>query len=387
MSRQRHYIIYGLCDPRTNAIRYVGQSINGLYRAREHAGDARRGEVGRKADWIRALQKVDLTYDILVLENVAEERLLDEREIHWIAFYYPTGKLLNLSRGGSVGYKALLPEVRSEVARAREARKSPEARRSVMRKANAAAVAKMMKKTPEERSRQAQVAGRAAAAVRTSEEEVEKGRRWGLAGWAKLTPEERSARGTHASHSRTPEERKRYSEAWWGSLTPEEYAKCKVGHKERAVGVGLKLRGLKGEGVERARTLRATGQSFAAIARQLGVSSGVVRTACFGTKKNNPLSKEEKAVWWTPEQRARYAEMICRRSDALRLAGAGRPKLDERQAETARSMRSAGQTLKAIAQHFKVSPGAVRTACYGYTGKGARSTRLAAQEQNGKVSL
>lgn len=80
------FLIYALVDPRSGAVRYIGKSATGMRRPNLH----RKPSVlvhdrTHKAHWIRALQKEGLTYEVDVLEVVAERKLLDEAERYWIA--------------------------------------------------------------------------------------------------------------------------------------------------------------------------------------------------------------------------------------------------------------------------------------------------------------
>lgn len=62
-------VVYGLIDPRTDEIRYVGKSLKGTKRAFQHQADcslARDGNT-RKANWIRSLKKQGLVPKIIVL--------------------------------------------------------------------------------------------------------------------------------------------------------------------------------------------------------------------------------------------------------------------------------------------------------------------------------
>lgn len=93
-------LIYGLTDPRTSAIRYVGKSTQGLLRPRAHA---RRldGDDSHKGNWLRALQAAGIAYGIVVLERVADRGLLDEAERRWIAHGRLQGwPLTNILDGG-----------------------------------------------------------------------------------------------------------------------------------------------------------------------------------------------------------------------------------------------------------------------------------------------
>ena len=93
--------IYGLVDPRTGLVRYVGKTKNGYKRAFMHQLPSKlKGDKTYKANWIRELLGVGLTYEVRVLEEVVEEDLCTA-EITWITFGLESGwPLTNLTRGG-----------------------------------------------------------------------------------------------------------------------------------------------------------------------------------------------------------------------------------------------------------------------------------------------
>lgn len=115
-------LIYGLRDPRTQEIRYVGSSKRGLARPRVHAGLARRGEPGHKANWIRSLQADGLSYEIVVLERVQTVADLTSAEMRWIALGKSAGTLTNLTDGGD---GVLNPSLESRQSRAEKLRGHP----------------------------------------------------------------------------------------------------------------------------------------------------------------------------------------------------------------------------------------------------------------------
>ena len=97
------FIIYGLCDPRTKEIRYVGKSCTGLKRPKEHLFHYQNKIKTYKNCWIRSLLKEGVSPSILVLEE-CERQLLDEREVFWINHYRRLGyKLTNMTTGGTGG--------------------------------------------------------------------------------------------------------------------------------------------------------------------------------------------------------------------------------------------------------------------------------------------
>ena len=80
------YLIYGLMDPRSLLIRYIGRSARGLARARTHRHKIPLAANTRCATWIKSLLNAGLTYDVVVLETVASSEMLNEAERWWIAY-------------------------------------------------------------------------------------------------------------------------------------------------------------------------------------------------------------------------------------------------------------------------------------------------------------
>lgn len=97
------FLIYGLTDPRTGEIRYVGQSSTGFARPSSHGSESklRSAERTYKTRWIRQLKKLGLSYDIVILEEVPGVSDLDDRERFWISRLKHVGnQLTNSTEGG-----------------------------------------------------------------------------------------------------------------------------------------------------------------------------------------------------------------------------------------------------------------------------------------------
>ncbi len=95
------YLIYGLIDPRTRMIRYVGRSSSGLTRPRQHGNPSHKNQRTHVANWIRGLEALELEFEITVLQAVDRQDQLNEAEIWWIAFGRASGwPLTNLTIGG-----------------------------------------------------------------------------------------------------------------------------------------------------------------------------------------------------------------------------------------------------------------------------------------------
>lgn len=139
-------VIYGLVDPRTLLVRYVGLASRGLKRARAHRVPSRLAERSHKSSWIKSLLAAGLDYEIVVLEETSREALCDA-ERFWIAYGRACGwPLTNLTDGGdgalnpsaetrakrSAALKGryMSPEHRARIGDAHRGRvKSPEERR------------------------------------------------------------------------------------------------------------------------------------------------------------------------------------------------------------------------------------------------------------------
>lgn len=92
--------IYGLIDPRTLMIRYIGLSSTGVRRPRSHKRPSRQGTKNHCSNWIQDLIARGLLYSITVLEETERERLADA-ERWWIAYGRASGwPLTNMTDGG-----------------------------------------------------------------------------------------------------------------------------------------------------------------------------------------------------------------------------------------------------------------------------------------------
>lgn len=96
-------LIYGLQDPETNEIRYIGKSTKGLKRPHEHKNEYSLKHSSHKNNWIKSLFAKNLMYGIVVLEEGINADQLDTREIHWIAHYKSTGAFLTNGTDGGEG--------------------------------------------------------------------------------------------------------------------------------------------------------------------------------------------------------------------------------------------------------------------------------------------
>lgn len=103
------YIIYGLTDPDTQEIRYIGKSTSGMKRPMEHKKPCNLKASSHKINWIKSLISNNKQYGIIILESTETPEELDSREIYWIAEYKARGA--NLTNGTDGGEGALGREV------------------------------------------------------------------------------------------------------------------------------------------------------------------------------------------------------------------------------------------------------------------------------------
>ncbi len=207
------FIVYGLFDPRTDTLRYVGKSASGMTRPKAHLFPSQLLRHNRRTAWIKSLAAENLAPEIVVLGEAANAESLPELEKLAIAHYREMGfDLVNGTDGGegTLGRK-LSPEAKAKISAAQKGRKrSPE----TLEKQRISAVARF-------------------AANPVTEEQLEKMR----AGLQSRSPEERLAhsksmsRATAASNRTrvwTVEARARLSEAKKasGQKPPVRTASC-----------------------------------------------------------------------------------------------------------------------------------------------------------------
>lgn len=104
MNNENKFLIYGLIDPITNEIRYIGKSEKGMGRPREHFCPYQLKIKNKKNSWIKSLKKINLIPIIKIIEICESKDLLNDREVYWISFYKQIGNnLTNMTDGGTGG--------------------------------------------------------------------------------------------------------------------------------------------------------------------------------------------------------------------------------------------------------------------------------------------
>lgn len=129
----RPWVIYGLTDPRTSEIRYVGVNFRSRARFREHISRARKVGKTHVYCWIRSLLKIGLAPNYIPLENGKGTDTWQECESRWIAKLNVNGRLCNHTKGGE-GTPGYVPtsELRTLWSKQRKGKKYPPGRKSAM---------------------------------------------------------------------------------------------------------------------------------------------------------------------------------------------------------------------------------------------------------------
>lgn len=103
--RTKTIYIYGLLDPITNQIRYVGKSKNIKARMKDHLFD-KRPKNAHKVNWVSKLQNMNLNPECIILDVTSEKDWI-YCEIWWIEYFKFLGcNLLNISKGGDDNSKS-----------------------------------------------------------------------------------------------------------------------------------------------------------------------------------------------------------------------------------------------------------------------------------------
>lgn len=94
--------IYGLVDPRTGYVRYVGKANNPTYRLSMHLTPAEIKDTSHKNSWLRGLLSDGNKPELIILQSVSKS-IWQDAERRWIAYYrsipkYP--RLTNTVDGG-----------------------------------------------------------------------------------------------------------------------------------------------------------------------------------------------------------------------------------------------------------------------------------------------
>ena len=116
------YIIYALCEPDTNEIRYIGQSSIGLKRCYQHKKPSSLAAKSHKTNWINKLLAEGKMYQVMIIETLDSPEKLNEREMFWISHHKKIGTRLTNSTDGGEGNLGWVPseETKEKISRKRK---------------------------------------------------------------------------------------------------------------------------------------------------------------------------------------------------------------------------------------------------------------------------
>lgn len=214
--------IYGLVDPTTHLVFYVGKSVRGLLRAGVHARPRNR----ENADTRAKLEAISYAFEIVMLEVCTSDQL-NTAERWWIAYGRASGWPLTNRTAGGEGLRQV-----------------HESTRQLLREAH-------QRLTPEQRRDRAQRAGRAAQAGLTLGQRREASK----VAHATRTPESRRA-GAHALVALTTEQRRENYRKGYLALPREQRS-----------------------AIARQNIMRQSPEERRALARRAGLASAAARKA------------------------------------------------------------------------------------------------------------
>lgn len=112
MEKLQNNLVYGLRDPATGHLRYIGKSTSGLTRPRQHLNICcLNREKSYKANWIRSLIRIGLLPEIVVIQSSVDSSILSDCERFWIVYFRGMGcPLTNLTDGGDGPFGRLVSE-------------------------------------------------------------------------------------------------------------------------------------------------------------------------------------------------------------------------------------------------------------------------------------
>lgn len=96
--------IYGLIDPRTAKIRYIGKANNPKNRMRQHLNPRSNEKITPVKAWIKSLAKHGLVPCMITIEKCVPDQW-EEKEKFWIKRFKDEGNnILNIAEGGNQPY-------------------------------------------------------------------------------------------------------------------------------------------------------------------------------------------------------------------------------------------------------------------------------------------
>lgn len=104
-------VIYCLCDPITEQVRYIGKTVNLYNRIKKHYKKSELKKKTHKNMWILSLIKNNFRAKVLILEECDDLDQLNNAEIKWIKYYKEMGADLTNGTNGGTGGKMSLDSI------------------------------------------------------------------------------------------------------------------------------------------------------------------------------------------------------------------------------------------------------------------------------------
>lgn len=101
MTKNKPVFIYGLIDPSTAKIRYIGKSVNPKRRLMQHIHGRKDQKITPCSAWIKSVLKKGQEPEMMIIEETTQE-LWQERERFYIDMFRKSGEnITNIADGGN----------------------------------------------------------------------------------------------------------------------------------------------------------------------------------------------------------------------------------------------------------------------------------------------
>ena len=97
------FLVYGLLDPITGCLRYIGKSTSGFFRPTQHFYRSNLKSNTHKNNWIKGVLNIGLKPKIICIHEVDDGEILNQAEQFWIQYYISIGADLTNSTAGGNG--------------------------------------------------------------------------------------------------------------------------------------------------------------------------------------------------------------------------------------------------------------------------------------------
>ena len=140
MENNQDIFVYGLFDPTTDELRYIGKTTCGMKRVKVHCHESAVKKTGtHKRNWVNSLWKQGLKPHHAILAHCADEAAANSKEIELISYYREQG--FNLTNGttggeGSTG-ASHSNEAKAKISKSRIGRKHSDETKAKISKAMA----------------------------------------------------------------------------------------------------------------------------------------------------------------------------------------------------------------------------------------------------------